>query len=184
MEGHYGKIRCLAFSPPEGKCLASCSEDQFIRVWDLETGTQKYTFERQHGWVLCVAFSYPCGKWLASWGGNKIIKIWNLETGTVQRSISLEDELLQGNENIMETNGETFNTNLSFKTDNNWEYYFIRPKNEGDVEICIWKDWIFIKGKPVIWLPHSHRPRCAAAIGNRLAMGHEHGGVSFMSFRY
>ena len=54
----------VAFSP-DGKRLASASEDQTVKVWDATSGQETLTLKGHTDWVLSVAFS-PDGKRLAS----------------------------------------------------------------------------------------------------------------------
>src|SRR5262249_19586161 len=53
-----------AFSP-EGKRLASGSQDGFLRVWDVPTGREDLTLTGHQHSVWCVAFD-PSGKRLVS----------------------------------------------------------------------------------------------------------------------
>jgi WD40 repeat protein len=58
---HY--VRSVAFSP-DGKYLASGSEDRYARIYNLETGQEVKSFKANSS-VYSVAFS-PDGKYLAS----------------------------------------------------------------------------------------------------------------------
>jgi WD40 repeat protein len=78
LKGHAAGVFQLAFSP-DGKRLASCSNDGAMKVWDVQTGreirTLNTTLESAFDLVRRPAFS-PDGKRLASRG-----KVWDVETG-------------------------------------------------------------------------------------------------------
>jgi WD40 repeat protein len=63
----------VAFSL-DGKTLVSGSNDQALRVWDIETGIVQATFH-DDGAVQCVAVS-PDGRRFASGGESGLVKIW------------------------------------------------------------------------------------------------------------
>jgi len=87
--GHTDWVESVAFSP-DGKTLASGSDDETIKLWDVPTGTLLRSIEHTSR-VLLVAFS-PDGKRLASIGGTeRAIKLWDIATGTELRSINDEE---------------------------------------------------------------------------------------------
>lgn len=77
--GHQGRVWSVAFHP-DGKTLASCSEDQTIKLWNLETGHCMQTLTGHQGWVKSVAFS-PDGQRLASGSFDHTLNLWNWQTG-------------------------------------------------------------------------------------------------------
>ena len=68
----------MAFSP-NGKYLATGSDDNTARVWDAKTGKELLTLRGHAGYVPSVAFS-PDGKQLATasgYHGRWEIKVWD-----------------------------------------------------------------------------------------------------------
>ena len=75
----------VAFSP-DGKTLASGSEDKTIKLWDVATGKEQATLKGHTDAVSSVAFS-PDGKTLASGSEDKTIKLWDVATGKEQATL-------------------------------------------------------------------------------------------------
>jgi WD40 repeat protein len=76
---HSDSIQALAFSP-DGRTLASGSEDGWIKIWDLAGGRELHAFNGHPRGVWSVAYS-PDGLTLASAGSDKMIKLWTLVSG-------------------------------------------------------------------------------------------------------
>jgi WD40 repeat protein/CHAT domain-containing protein len=85
LEKHNDLVWSVSFSP-DGKTVASSSEDKTIKLWDLETGKEICTLKGHHGMIYSVSFS-PDGKTLASSSEDKTIKLWDLETGKEIRTL-------------------------------------------------------------------------------------------------
>ena len=71
----------------DGKYLASCAADKFVKVFELRSGKQVRSFEGHTHQVLGVSWKAD-GSLLASAGADNQIKVWNFETGEQQRSIA------------------------------------------------------------------------------------------------
>jgi WD40 repeat protein len=81
--GHQSVIHEVAFSP-DGRCLASCSYDETIRLWNVATGAELRTLTSLKGMLYAVRFS-PDGRWLAAGSLNHEIFIWDALTGEEYR---------------------------------------------------------------------------------------------------
>ena len=80
-EGHLDKVNRLAFAP-DGKTLASASDDSTVKVWNLATGKELVGVKEPDGsGVRGVAFA-PDGKTFATAGGDKAVRLWDAEKGT------------------------------------------------------------------------------------------------------
>ena len=56
LQEHTFSVHCVAFSP-DGKTLASGSNDGTIKLWDVATGKEQATLEGRTDEVWCVAYS-------------------------------------------------------------------------------------------------------------------------------
>ena len=85
LEGHTDDVISVTFSP-DGKTLASGSDDRTVRLWDVNTGQVKTTLRDHTSGVTSVVYS-PDGKTLASGSGDRTVKLWDVNTGQVKTSL-------------------------------------------------------------------------------------------------
>lgn len=71
--------RTTAFGP-DGTTVISLQED-FVQVWDVPTGVQRFSMVGHRGMVLCAMFS-PDEKWIATGGVDRQVRIWDAVTGS------------------------------------------------------------------------------------------------------
>ncbi len=83
---HDDTVHGVRFSP-DGKVLATCGADKYIRTFDVASGQLLRRFEGHTHHVLGVAWQGG-GQVLASAGADGVVKIWNAQDGDQTRTIS------------------------------------------------------------------------------------------------
>ncbi len=83
-------LTCLAFSP-DGRHIASGSNDGTVKVWDIESRRAILTLPGHSGAVASVAFS-PEGKHIASASNDGTVKLWDTDGGREVLSLAAQSE--------------------------------------------------------------------------------------------
>ncbi|CAD8156201.1 unnamed protein product [Paramecium octaurelia] len=84
LKGHNGSVNQVCFSL-DGKSLASCSDDNLIRLWDVKTGKIKSRIKVK-GQVKSVCFSH--NESTLAFSSGKVVYLWNLKTRKQQAKLN------------------------------------------------------------------------------------------------
>ena len=77
--GHNDSVYTVAIAP-DGKTAVSGSDDNTLKLWDLQTGKEISTLTGHNSRVLAVAIA-PDGKTAVSGSDDNTLKLWDLQTG-------------------------------------------------------------------------------------------------------
>jgi WD40 repeat protein/DNA-binding SARP family transcriptional activator len=87
LAGHGGPIRGVAWSP-DGRWIATSSEDGSARIWDADTGTLRFTLSGHRAFVEDVAWS-PDSDRLVTGSDDGTAKVWRITEGGPLELLSL-----------------------------------------------------------------------------------------------
>jgi small GTP-binding protein len=103
LKGHASTVWGVTVTP-DGRTVVSCSYDKTLRVWDIETGQCRATFEGHTSFVRGVAVT-PDGKTVISCSDDKTLKVWDIETG--QCRATFEGHTFEVNDVAVTPDGKT-----------------------------------------------------------------------------
>ncbi|MCI0456652.1 MAG: protein kinase [Gemmataceae bacterium] len=96
LRGHIKTIWSVVYSP-DGRQLASASDDGTVRIWDATTGQEIRTLSGHTGGVFTVAYRPPDGRHLVSTGiRDGTVRVWDMTTGQPVFACRHEHRVVQG----------------------------------------------------------------------------------------
>ena len=94
LAGHSAWITSIVFSP-DGQTFASASDDDTIKLWNLQTGELLCTLTGHSEGIRSLTISSD-GQTFASGGSDGTIKLWNLQTGELLYTLTGHSDEIRG----------------------------------------------------------------------------------------
>ena len=89
--GHTDRVRGCAVAP-NGSWIVSASDDRTLKVWESQTGSERFTLRGHTHEVTGCAVS-PDGRFIASTSWDRTLKVWEPASGACLFTFPMDDDL-------------------------------------------------------------------------------------------
>ncbi|KAJ6002664.1 hypothetical protein N7451_005211 [Penicillium sp. IBT 35674x] len=169
-------VGSMAFSPNGHLLVSSFSNCTVILLWDIETGALQQRFDGHSDCLIKLLAISPNGQLLASSSDDMAVRLWDVATGTLQNTLTTDGLVT---ELIFSEDGSRLSTDQGFLHIS--DSSISRSANTSP-DICLRQNWVFLNGKPVLWLPPEARPICTSVRASKVAIWDSTGRVFFIDF--
>ncbi|KAL6404517.1 hypothetical protein AUP68_13910 [Ilyonectria robusta] len=165
------------------KVVASCSGDNTVRIWSVETGECEHILKGHSKGVSSAVFSHG-SKVVASATDDSTVRIWSVETGECEHVVDIG--LTQALYFTADDTGLVTDARVISLTDESITSAKppIRPSSPSDLDLGINgnNSWVLFSDKELFWLPAKCRRGKLAISGNSVVIGCKSGRVVILSF--